>query len=297
MGNGKDSEIDENNLTAPGGELTPIEEMSSKMRDFLERYALIDIYKDYVRQETGANQVDIDELLYLWLSDTQKSEITKNSYRAAVLNYIQYLKPLKVSPILAKASHVSRYVIFLEDRYKPNSVRMYMSACASFYSYLVRQGIINNNPVRGTALPKKESKTIPVMSTREYNEILDEIKKRMIFPGRRSCDQRTREGAKKLLLAVHIMATYGLRVSEVHTIEVQGNYLCYLTKGNKILSRTMEAKTKDLLKDYNGIRPLSAYNVKSMQGAIKNITKFLYSSSVIRYEYSCHDLVNYYRNS
>ena len=291
-----------NDLILPDGKLIPVNQLPVDLQEKIRRYAVLDIYKDQAREIIEADQVDIDEYVEIWLS-LKKSPRTKESYKKCIEDFFRYMESISTPPLLARADHVDRFLILLKDKYKSNTVRLKVSACSSFYSYIKRHDLIRINPFLGAELPRKEykkavqpdlNKTIPVMSREEYRIILQEIEKKKNHPGKRSCDIRTREGAGKLLLAVHFMATYALRAEAVQSVVIRKDKLLFRTKGGKSFSRPLKDETLNLLGDNPKEKPLENYGKRTMQSALKTVTEYLAGSGQIRFRYSSHDFRHYF---
>ncbi len=290
------------NLILPDGKLMPISDLPENLQKKIQQYAALDIYKDRAKEVIEANQVDINEIVIQWLA-IRKSSKTQEAYKKALDDFFIFLKSLNINPLLVKPGLTDKYMMQLTGRLKPNTIRQKMSACSSFYSLLKRYSFISVNPFHGAALPRKEyrkaiqtdlTKTIPVMNKEEYEIILEEIENRIKTFGKRSCDKRIRVGAKKLKIAIHFMAEYGLRAGAIQTIIIQDDRFSFLTKGNKSYNRILEDESKNLIMNFPNKQPFKTYGKKTMQSALKTITSFLYESRLIRYSYSCHDFRHFY---
>ncbi len=231
---------------------------------------------------------------------------TQVTYRKATDDFFTFIKKIGIEhPLLIKAEHVDQYIIELKSRLKPNSIRVKVSACSSFYSMLKRYGYMKVNPFYNSALPKKEYKkavqtdqnrTIPVMNGKEYEIILKQLRDNLKLKGKHASVINSRKSALDLIPAIHFMAIYGLRVGAVPTIEIKGGHFTFTTKGNKSYRQELKRETIDLLKKYNrpGSKPFKNYKIITIQKAFKRVTDSLQGKGSIRYNYTCHDLRHFF---
>ena len=161
-----------------------------------------------------------------------------------------------------------------------------------------RNGHVAVNPFHGASLPRKQykkavktdqGKTIPVMNEREYREIIKEIESATRRRGKHHSHANARNGARRLLPAVRVMAEHGLRVGAVPTVEVKGDYFTYTTKGGR--SETQAVKPGIMPA---GKHPFRGYRLITIQKAFKRLTGRLCRRGAIRHAYTCHDLRHHF---
>jgi integrase/recombinase XerC len=108
----------------------------------------------------------------------------------------QGLDPSRVSAVVIRG-----YLGFLHQKNQKSSIARKLSTLRSFFKFLVRTGVIENNPVEGIATPRSE-KTIPVyLSVDAVFRLLDSIedntllavRNRAIFETLYSCGIRVSE--------------------------------------------------------------------------------------------------------
>jgi len=279
------------------GTILDFDKLPPDLQDRIKQYAVIDILKDEAKAGIQANRIDIEQYIALWLKS--KSDRTKQTYRTAIADFFKWLDMNGIPhPLLIKAEHVDRYIEELKTNLKSNSVRLKACGVASFYSTMKRYGHIAENPFHRATLPKKEykkaiktdqSKTIPVMTDKEYSIILKAIDKNSKRKGNHISEMNSSIAAARLLPAVRVMAEYGLRVGAIPTIERRGNYFTYTTKGGKSFTQDIKPHTLP-----DGKTPFKGYPIISIQKAFKRITDKLTEQGAIQYAYTCHDLRHYF---
>jgi site-specific recombinase XerD len=123
----------------------------------------------------------------------------------------------------------------------PESVASYARAIKTFFSFLEREELINNNPVRKVKLPKTPKKNMPVFSEKELQRLLAQP------------DKKSNEGYRDYVVMLTLLDT-GIRVSElcnlkVSDVDLSNGYLRVMGKGAKERYVPIGAKlTKALLK-------------------------------------------------
>ena len=154
------------------------------------------------------------------------SEFTEDSYEDDLLSYEKYLKEHKIKYKDITYNQINDYVKYLKDtlKYNNSSINRHLSTLRSFYNYLLREGIVSNNPYKLIKGPKKQLRLPNYMKYSEFETMLN------------TCDN-TALGIRNRCLLEVLLAT-GARVSEIVNIKgldinLNGNEIKVLGKGNK----------------------------------------------------------------
>lgn len=195
-------------------------------------------------------QYFIDFLRYL--------KIEKNYSNLTVLNYGKDLKLFHQFLILEKISDIRNidypilrsYLSFLYEReFQNSSVSRYISSLRSFFKYLIKENLIESNPMELIDFPKKEKKLPKVL-------YYDELEKILAIP-----DTSTPLGLRDLAILETLYST-GVRVSELVHIKLKNisfddKRIKVLGKGNKERYVLFGSKLQKILEDYiKNSRPL-----------------------------------------
>lgn len=229
--------------------------------------------------------------------------------------YIDYLKNLNVSSQTIRQYYyeLKKFIDFLKcnrvDVYKvdnnilfkflnnktPYSKAKVISILSSFYAYLLKQGKINENPIR-IDYPKLPKKVPKYLNDDELYKVFDYILN--------SGNVSIRDQAIML-----IFINCGLRLSEVVNLNVQDVYQDYLVvngKGNKQRIVYFDNITAKILQTYIGFRQKynlqnnalfvstvdgSRLSARRIQDIVKSILK---KAGVYREGLSCHKLRHTY---
>lgn len=241
-------------------------------------------------------EIDIDKYIDKWIA-FKKSKNTQEAYKREIKFFFEYLSNQNISPFLCSANNADIYMEYLSNKYKPNSVRLKILACSSFYSMLSRYNIIGFNPFNGMILPKRKYKkaTSHVMNKKEKNIIIKEFKKLSNTVGIEAHIINTRESAKRMIPVIYFMSEYGIRVGTIQTIKIENNYFTITDKGNikKLIklkncniTRKMNLKNKPFIGD--------GYRKITIQKAISRVTNKLFELGLIRCPYTCNDFRHYF---
>jgi integrase/recombinase XerC len=158
----------------------------------------------------------IDSFLESLVTEKGYSDHTRRAYRKDLLDFLSFLAEArfagsarqKRSPVV-KLNQIDGimlrgYLGFLHRKNKKTTIARKLSAIRSFFKYLVKNGVISENPAELVLTPKQD-KTIPVyLSVDEIFRLLDSIqtdtllglRNRAIFETLYSCGIRVSELAQ-----------------------------------------------------------------------------------------------------
>jgi len=138
------------------------------------------------------------------------------------------------------ASELRRFIIALQQRkafsghrftrtqergLSPDSIASYVRAIKSFFSFLEREGLMAENPIKKVKTPKTPRKVMPTFSEQDIEKLLAQPNK------------RTNEGYRDYVVMLTLLDS-GLRVSELcglklADVDLQNGYLRVMGKGQK----------------------------------------------------------------
>ena len=167
---------------------------------------------------------------------------TISSYEKDLEKYEKYLQSNKINFKKMNYTLVADYLIYLnKSGFKSASVNRHLSSIRSFYSYLLKRNITENNPFKLIKGPKMEKKLPNYL---KYDEFLDLVS---------VCDS-TPLGIRNRLIVELLFAT-GIRVSElvnlkIDDIDIQNREIRVLGKGNKMRIVYFNKVCKEVMTDY-----------------------------------------------
>ena len=143
-----------------------------------------------------------DEFLK-YLSTMGRSERTIEAYEMDLREFLSFLgdKPPTVPNVRAFFRHL------FEKGYSERTIRRKRSAISSFFKYLMRMGVMKENPITVIPAPKLPRTLPKVIPERDLNEILD-----------RWIPSSTKELRDKAI--VELLYSSGLRASEIGRLRV-----------------------------------------------------------------------------
>ena len=138
------------------------------------------------------------------------SPYTVRNYSSDLIDFLNFLRDKGVNSLKEVDRHILRdYLSRLTDKgIVKASLARKLSAIRSFYRYLMREGILSQNPLEGTSSPKQD-KRLPSFLT------IEEVKRLLSAP-----DLSTPQGLRNRALIELIYAS-GLRVSELAKLNLE----------------------------------------------------------------------------
>lgn len=102
---------------------------------------------------------------------------TIDSYERDLESYEFYLKKNKLDYKTITYNEASKYLIYLNEnkKLKASSIARHISSLRSFYNYLIREEIMNENVFALLKMPKKEKKLPKFFYYNEIKELLDAV--------------------------------------------------------------------------------------------------------------------------
>jgi integrase/recombinase XerC len=138
------------------------------------------------------------------------SDLVGNYKRGTEKGFFQFLKLKKVDSLDKVDKHVLRdYMAYLMEQgiAKPSIARK-LSAIRSFYRYLVREGILPQNPLEQAASPKLDRRLPSFLTVEETVKLL------------KAPDTNTPQGQRDRAL-IELIYAAGLRVSELASLDLE----------------------------------------------------------------------------
>jgi integrase/recombinase XerD len=147
------------------------------------------------------------------------SQHTIKAYR---LDLAQFTRFATVKARLAEVSQISRASLREYSRtlhhYKPRTQRRKLAAVKSFFAFLEREGLIEENPTRNLRLDIRLGRLLPrIMSLPALERFF-----RHLYCGPESCipSKRSKERAIRDIALFELLFSSGMRVSEVSNLRV-----------------------------------------------------------------------------
>ena len=175
--------------------------------------------------------------------EKEYSKNTISSYKNDLDDFKEFLKKIDEDPIEIDKKDIFNYLVFLsKKKLKPASLRRKISALRSFYKFLIREELIENDPTIDLTLPKKDKVLPDVISVEEIEKLINIIPEKG-FKGKRD----------KAL--IELLYSSGLRVSEIinlkiNEIDLKNGYLKCFGKGSKERIVPFGSFAKDFLIEY-----------------------------------------------
>jgi integrase/recombinase XerC len=143
-------------------------------------------------------------------AEKRASRYTVRNYTTDLLGFFDFLKAKEISSLKEVDRHVLRdYLSFLmEQGFVKASIARKLSAIRSFYRYLLREGMVNTNPVASTSSPKLDKRLPSFLTPEEVVRLLQ------------APDLSTPQGLRDRAL-MELLYASGLRVSELVNLDVE----------------------------------------------------------------------------
>lgn len=176
--------------------------------------------------------------------DLQKSQNTIASYCADLAQLMEFSPSCRLS-----YQDADRFVAWLSQQgLSAASIKRKLSACRSFFTYLLRQGIVDVNPFLGVETPALPQRLPKLPSPEKVKECLDAMGDDYLS---------TRDGA-----LIALLFGSGARISEalsLHTthLDLNKNEIRVVGKGNKERVLVLSDGARRHLEGYLRVRPSS----------------------------------------
>ncbi|HON84212.1 MAG TPA: site-specific integrase, partial [Caldisericia bacterium] len=175
--------------------------------------------------------------------EKEYSKNTISSYKNDLDDFKEFLTKIDKDPIEINKKDIFNYLVFLsKKKLKPASLRRKISALRSFYKFLIREELIENDPTIDLTLPKRDKVLPDVISIEEIEKLINIIPEKG-FKGKRD------------RALIELLYSSGLRVSEIinlkiNEIDLKNGYLKCFGKGSKERIVPFGSFAKDFLIEY-----------------------------------------------
>ena len=177
--------------------------------------------------------------------ETEKrySNYTSISYLDDLYTLVHFLDNEEFGDLCSVSSRIARfYTASLHETYSPKSIARKISSVRSFYSFLVKEDVIDENPFLDIELPKQEKKLPKFIYPEEIETLF------------RSIDTSTVLGRRNYLILEFLYGT-GVRVSELCDVKLSDidyfqNTCLIHGKGSKDRYVPLHARLANELSDY-----------------------------------------------
>lgn len=178
------------------------------------------------------------------------SEHTARAYKSDILSFLIWLEDLSCLDV--NYNKVRDYLHFIQKfEYKKTTIGRKISSIRTFYKYLCREKLLDNNPATNLNSPKKPKSLPKFLTPDEVELILNNIK----------IDTPTRYRNKTIL---ELLWATGMRVSELsglnfENLNLEQNEITVFGKGAKERIVLITDRAKTYLQNYiSNARPLIA---------------------------------------
>ncbi len=193
-------------------------------------------------------------------------------HKESFIKYLQFEKRYSPHTIRSYLDDINQFILFCgltDDNFEPGkvnhknirdwiidlvnkevsirSVKRKISTLKSFYKYLLREGVVSNNPVEKVLTPKAEKKLPSFVNRKHMDSLLDDIDFGSDYKGKRN------------RLIIEVFYNTGMRLSELInlkpvSINITDNNLKVLGKRNKERLIPITREFKNSLLVYLAVR-------------------------------------------
>ncbi len=186
----------------------------------------------------------LTEFLRYIMIERQYSEKTKEAYHDDVINFFDFLKETGNEDYLSVTIQDIRiYLSQLHDRnYSRNTISRNISSLRSFYQFLVKNGILEDNPFSYVQMKRKQAKLPRFFYEKEMDALFQQTQ------GDDVLDNRNRA-------LLEVLYGTGIRVTECANIKIKdidfdSSVVLILGKGNKERYVPFGSFAEDAMIDY-----------------------------------------------
>lgn len=155
------------------------------------------------------NEQILDHFLAYLENEKRYSIHTLNSYKDDLMTLVDFLTREGFGDLTTVSPRTARfYVATLHENYTPTSIARKISSVRSFYNYMTREELMNENPFVDVELPKKEKKLPKFIYPEEIENLF------------KSIDVSKSLGKRDKLILEFLYGT-GVRVAELCNIKIR----------------------------------------------------------------------------
>jgi integrase/recombinase XerD len=251
-------------------------EITKEQYEYILKHIAFEDAKGLVRKQIVKNKFNVDQAFQKFLSGN--TDQTADTYKLPIRKFIDIHHPVDTTTEI-----VDDYILQLGKEYSSASVRLHVAALSSFFNKLLRWGYIDNNPFKGTDLPKvKRERKLAVPNDEEVNEVLS------------YCADK---GIVKAYIAVYLMIHLGVRVGAIADISVKDGRYTAVSKGKSISGDFPSFVAEEVSKwgfDMNNEKPFSEINKGIVQYHLTKICDSLYTTGRITAKCHAHSFRHYF---
>ena len=142
------------------------------------------------------------------VNDKKLSDNTLQSYRRDIEQYMSYVDSNSLDFKVANKTSIITYLMYLQKEGKATStISRNLASIRSFYQYMVRTNVVEEDPTEGLESPKMEKKLPKILSVNEVNLLLEQPK----------CVDLKGYRDKAML---EVLYATGIRVSELINLDI-----------------------------------------------------------------------------
>lgn len=200
----------------------------------------------------------IDDFIEYIRYERNYSDYTETNYSLDLELFLEYIKKYKINFKNITYKDIQLYIKYLKEQkeLKPASVNRHLSTLRSFYNFLLKENIVNNNPFKLVSSQKKEKKLPNYMKYNEFEALIE------------VCDESDL-GVRNRTLIELLFAT-GARIGELINVKVNDinftNKEIKLTgKGNKQRICFFNSYSEEYLKKYINNNRINLLNGKNSE--------------------------------
>jgi integrase/recombinase XerD len=229
---------------------------------------------------------EVDNYLFYCREQRRLDDKTIRAYKNDLIQFEEYL--LENECTVSK-NVLNSYIVCLHGKYKPKTVKRKIASLKAFYTFLEREEIINDNPMRKVRTQFREEKVLPKTIPAD---IIEKLLSYMYMKEKNGSNTKfqTKIIARDISVVELLFAT-GLRISELCNLKkerfnINDGILCIKGKGAK--ERYLQVGNPTVLEQ------MGKYN-KLWEQEINNDIYFFYNRNGGRYsEQSARRMIKKY---
>ncbi|NQY25695.1 MAG: tyrosine recombinase XerC [Piscirickettsiaceae bacterium] len=176
---------------------------------------------------SSEQQQEIDYFLNYLAQEKRMSPHTVTNYQRDLKRLLLHCQQQKLLDWkLIKTSHIRKFIAQCHRQgLAGRTIQRLLSAIRSFYRYLIREGLVENNPAQAVQAPKSEKRLPSTLDVDQMSGLLDGTRQDTLV----ACRDRA---------IMELFYSSGLRLAELANLNLRdvdfGDHLVYVTgKGNK----------------------------------------------------------------
>jgi site-specific recombinase XerD len=257
-------------------EAPALEDLDAEGLEKLAKAVVVETLKDDLKARAKLEKIDYYAERETFLA-RKGSVQTRRAYTSALEHLEMWCKRQGITVMEVTPALADDWIESEKGEGSPSTVRLRVSGCSAFFTWMERRHAEIRNPFRGTKSrpPMKATRMLAVPSEAEVASILEEAKAKDVTTW----------------AAILLMARLGLRVGALPDLSITGDHYVAVSKGKDLRGEVSEELRQAITKAGLPLRsPFAGLSTPALAERVREIAEKMHAEGKLKASYSAHDL-------